>query len=165
MTGRIPPAQGWSKSLEDCHEAIINAYAPVCEEFVRCFPACDLQVDYTYRGKDLQFELFKKGRELQNGAWIVVDKSKVVTDKDGSQPSHHQTYPAQAADIYIREKGKILWPPDAHNDTAEASRVRSLYIKLGTLWMAHGLIAGANWKYSWKDLPHVQVAYSIIGEA
>lgn len=144
-------AQGWSKSLDDCHAKIKETYPLVAKEFLTNHPDCTFRMDYTWRSAAFQFELYKQGRELQNGVWVVVDKSKVVTDKDGTQPSHHQTYPSQAADIYIVKDGKILW-----DDTL------GLYTEVGKIWLRYGLVSGAIWSYNWKDVDHVQISYIII---
>lgn len=145
-----PPACGWSKDLKDCHAKIREAFPAVEEEFKQAHPDCSLKVDYTWRGKELQFQLYQKGRELQNGKWVVVDQGKVVTDKDGTKISHHQVYPAQAADIYIVRDGKIIWTD------------HDLYEELGNIWQNHGLVSGAVWIYKWHDDPHVQVDYKIV---
>ena len=142
--------QGWSKRLEDCHPKIRETFPKVRGDFCGMHSDCTLKVDYTWRSKAFQFELYKKGRSLIDGKWVVSDKSQVVTDKDGSSPSHHQTYPAQAVDIYIERAGKIIW-----EDT-------ELYTDLGNLWDKYGLISGATWVYKWHDPPHVQVAYKIL---
>lgn len=142
--------QGWSKDVSDCHEKIKAAYPSVLAQFVAAHPDCNLKVDYTYRGPALQMELYKKGRQLLNNEWVVVDATQVVTQQDGTKvKSHHNTYPAQAADIYIVQNGKILWDSP-------------LYEELGHLWEKQGLISGATWKYQWKDKDHVQCAYDLI---
>lgn len=151
-----PPAQGWSKSLSDCHVRIQRAYPLVEAEFISTFPGYCIQRDYSYRSPEFQFELYKKGRELQNGVWVVVLKSQVVTDKDGKTPSHHNVYPSQALDMYIKKNGVVIWPDEKKPD------VCAMYMALGNLWVKRGLVSGAVWKYTWKDWDHVQVDYPII---
>lgn len=144
-------ARGWSKSIEDCHDALQRAWPDVKADWERMHPGYTLKLDYTWRSPAFQFELFKKGRALQDGQWVVVNKAEVVTEKDGTKPSHHNVYPSQALDAYIvGPDGHIIWTDGA------------LYTEYGKLWERYGLIAGATWKYSWKDQPHVQVAYSIV---
>lgn len=149
------PVQGWSKDLASCHTAIQDAYPKVKAIFENSHPGMTLYVDYTYRGPQLQFELFKKGRALQGGQWVVVEPKLVVTNDDGVvKKGHHNTWPAQAADIYIVNNGNILW--------GYKPEEQSLYIELGQLWEKEGLVSGMTWKYQWKDPDHVQVAYEIV---
>lgn len=152
----MPKLPDSSKNLADCHEAIRRAVPVVCGQFSLAYPDCELQLDYTYRSPQFQMALFQLGRELQDGYWAVVDQSKVVTDKDGTKPSHHNVYPAQAADVYIKQNGKIIWPDKDKPEICE------LYVAMGKLFEAQGLISGATWKYNWKDWDHIQVAYSIV---
>lgn len=150
----VPPevaARGYSKSVEDCHARIRYAWPLVLAAWKAAHAGLSIRADYSYRSPALQFELFKQGRELQNGVWVVVDRKKVVTEKDGTKLSHHNVYPAQALDMYIADAaGKIIWTSIP------------LYTELGKLWEEQGLIAGATWKYSWRDYSHVQVDYRII---
>jgi len=148
--------RGWSKSLEDCHQRLRDAYQQVKDEFERAHPGMTLKLDYTYRSPAFQFELYKKGRKKMGGAWVVVDKSQVVTDKDGTKPSHHNVWPSQALDHYVVENGSIMWP------NPDDERVCRLYSELGAIWNRAGLISGATWKYGWHDWDHVQVDYPIL---
>lgn len=156
----IPAAiekQGWSKDVHDCHKRIRDAYPLVEAEFVSAHPDCKLKPDYSWRSQEFQFSLFKKGREMQNGVWVVIDETKVVTQKNGSTPSHHQTYPAQALDHYIVRNGSIVWPDEKNAATC------ALYAYLGSIWNKHDIVSGATWKFkNFKDYGHVQVAYEIL---
>lgn len=143
---------GFSKSLDDCDHHIRAVYFDARNDFRAMNPDLDLKVDYTYRSPALQFELFKKGRALDqaSGQWVLTDRTQRVTDKDGvNSKSEHNYYPSRAADIYITRGDKILWPSSENN---------ALYIELGHIWELHGLVSGAIWKFAWKDMPHVQVA-------
>jgi len=155
---RQPPQCGWSKSLDDCHPKIVSAYKTIAPKFEARYPDCHLRVDYTYRSPQFQFGLFKKGRDYVDGKWVVTDKSKVVTQKDGvTEPGHHNVYPSQAADILIVRNEKIIWGNNPSDPTES-----QLYEDLGRMFEAEGLVAGAIWKYNWKDIDHVQVAYEIV---
>jgi len=60
----------------------------------------DCSVLYGTRLPEEQFELFKKGREEINGVWMIKDKRKVVTYKDGYiKRSKHNYIPSQAVDV------------------------------------------------------------------
>lgn len=144
-----------SKSISDCCAQIRSAYPIVQKEFEGSNSGCFLRLDYTYRSPQAQLDLFKKGRIFKNNQWAVFDPKQVVTQEDGTKKlSHHNIYPSQAADVYIMEYGKMLW--------GQKEDEKLLYIQLGNLWTAQGLISGATWKYNWKDPDHVQLAYSII---
>lgn len=70
----------------------------------------DFGITHGLRTPDEQFELFKKGRELKNGKWSVIDKSKIVTFVDGhKRKSKHNT--GEAFDIAVWRNGKITWEP------------------------------------------------------
>lgn len=143
---------GFSKSLDDCDALIQAAYPLVRAEFIARHPNCDLHVDYTYRSPGLQFELFKKGRELDTatGQWVLTDRSARVTDKDGTiKKGKHNFYPSKGADIYITRDGKIIWGVNPEE--------QALYIELANIWKAHGITPGALWT-TFKDWPHVEVA-------
>ena len=45
--------------------------------------AIDNTILHGHRTLEQQFELFKQGRKMVNGSWIIYDKSKVVTYLDG----------------------------------------------------------------------------------
>ena len=64
-----------------------------------------------FRTSEDQFELFKKGRKLVNGLWIITNKKKVVTYRDGLMKlSKHNFNPSKAMDAvpYIEGKG-VTW--------------------------------------------------------
>jgi hypothetical protein len=149
-----PPAQGWSKDLVDCHPALRKAFPIVKTQFETQNPGYTLKLDYTYRSPTLQFTLFQKGRQLENGQWIVMDKTQIVTDLDGTlHKSAHNLFPSQALDVLIIYKDQILW---AEDNTPQIE----LYQRLGQLFIDQGLISGALWKFSWKDNDHVQLSYN-----
>ena len=59
----------------------------------------DNTIIYGNRDQAIQFELYKQGRELINGVWIIVNPNKVVTFKDGYiKMSMHNYYPSKAVD-------------------------------------------------------------------
>jgi len=60
----------------------------------------DNSILYGNRSPETQFDLFKLGRKQDaNGVWQIVDKSKVVTYKDGYEKlSTHNTNPSRAID-------------------------------------------------------------------
>lgn len=150
---------GFSKDLADCDQRIQDAFPLVRADFIKLHPDLDLKIDYTYRSPALQFELFKKGRTLDqiSGQWVLTDRAQRVTDKDGvNSKGEHNFYPSKAADIYIRRGINILWP--LPKDNPEYTDRNALYEELGRLWERRDVTSGATWRFAWKDPPHVQVA-------
>jgi hypothetical protein len=102
-------------------------------------------VEGIHRTPTEQFEIFKKGRAFQNGKWVLVNKAKKATDKDGYEnKSRHNYLPAQAVDI-------ILLKPNGQELDAGPEEQQ-----IGTGAAKFGLDWGGNWK-RWQDLPHIEV--------
>lgn len=67
------------------------------EEVVKTF---DCTVLYGHRTPSEQLELYKQGRELKNGEWVLVDRTKKVTNCDGTvNVSMHNYLPSKAVDV------------------------------------------------------------------
>ncbi len=59
----------------------------------------DNTILYGRRSPEEQFELFKRGRRLESGVWVVENPLEVVTYKDGFEKlSNHNYEPSQAVD-------------------------------------------------------------------
>ncbi len=99
-----------------------------------------------------QFELFKKGRAFQGGKWVVVDKPKIVTGKDGYvNLSRHNTLPCTAMDIGLfttNNAGKEIYLGETVH-----------YNKIGPAAATIPLDWGGNWT-SLVDKPHVEIPLS-----
>jgi len=79
--------------LGTCH-ADLRA---VFHEVIRIF---DCKVIYGHRTPEEQFELFKRGRRLENDIWVIENILEVVTYKDGfDDKSNHNIIPSDAGDI------------------------------------------------------------------
>jgi D-alanyl-D-alanine carboxypeptidase-like protein len=98
-----------------------------------------------HRTPNEQFDLFKKGRQFINGAWVVVNKSEKVTGKDGfKNPSRHNFLPSTAVDIIlIQPDGKVL------KSGPEESRIKAGATKFKFEW-------GGDWT-EFQDMPHIQL--------
>lgn len=73
------------------------ALVALCEAAVAGF---DCSVLYGHRTPEEQFELFKRGRRLESGVWVVVNRLEVVTNLDGvKEKSMHNFFPARAVDV------------------------------------------------------------------
>jgi peptidoglycan L-alanyl-D-glutamate endopeptidase CwlK len=125
----------------------------------------DFGISFGYRSPDEQFELFKKGRANVNGSWIILDKSKVVTYKDGfGNKSRHNL--GEAVDVYAYFKN---YKNEAYNKLALtyiAGIVRSVSEELYAKNMIeYKVISGINWDddedfmfdQSFMDYPHFEL--------
>jgi len=91
-----------------------------------------------------QFELFKQGRAFKNGKWTVVNKSQVVTGKDGFiNKSRHNYLPATAFDIGLFDSAGKYLPDSPHYK----------HIKAGE---AFGFDWGGDWT-TLVDQPHLEI--------
>ena len=80
------------QKLDSCHPDLIVIF----QEVVRIF---DNAIVYGERTPGEQFELYKQGRSLIGGRWVIADKKKVVTYKDGTiSKSNHNYSPSKAVD-------------------------------------------------------------------
>lgn len=108
----------------------------------------DCTVIYGHRNPEEQFELFKKGREKVDGWWTVIDKSKVVTNLDGTtKKSRHNYYPSKAVDV-------VPYPLD-WNDI-DSFKLLASVVKRKALELGIDVEWGGDWK-SFKDYPHWQI--------
>ena len=81
------------QKLNTCHPDLVTVFQEVVKGF-------DNTIIYGERTPTEQFELYKQGRKQDaNGKWVIVDKSKVVTYKDGTtNKSNHNYSPSKAVD-------------------------------------------------------------------
>lgn len=78
--------------LETAHEDLQKVFNRVVKIF-------DNTIIYGHRSPEEQFELYKKGRKLVDRKWVIEDKGKIVTYKDGyEKKSEHNEYPSLAVD-------------------------------------------------------------------
>lgn len=109
----------------------------------------DCTVICGHRSPEEQFELFKKGRENKNFKWVVVDKSKVVTNIDGrAKKSNHNYLPSRAVDV-------VPYPLDwndiaAFKKLGEVAKRKAKELGIKISW-------GGDWQ-SLKDYPHFEEA-------
>lgn len=109
----------------------------------------DCTVICGHRSPEEQFELFKKGRENKNFKWVVVDKSKVVTNIDGrAKKSNHNYLPSKAVDV-------VPYPLD-WNDIAAFKKLGEV-VKRKAKELGIKISWGGDWQ-SLKDYPHFEEA-------
>lgn len=100
-----------------------------------------LFIDFTLRTRAQQAELYAKGRKKVGPLWIVVDRSKKVTDAPPGSSYHEY---GLALDVYPLHMGAPSFR------TPVSVRVVDLAKKHGIAW-------GGNWT-RFKDRPHFQDA-------
>ena len=121
------------------------------ENLQRLFNEVIKEIDCTvicgHRSPEEQFELFKKGRENKNFKWVVVDKSKVVTNIDGrAKKSNHNYLPSRAVDV-------VPYPLDwndlnAFKKLGEVVKRKAKELGIKISW-------GGDWQ-TLKDYPHYE---------
>lgn len=69
----------------------------VCNRVIEVF---DFTVLHGHRSLAEQFALFREGRQLVDGEWVIEDRSKVITYCDGAmKKSNHNYEPSRAVDV------------------------------------------------------------------
>ena len=132
--------------LITCERDIQTIFLEVVKEF-------DCSAISGHRPPEEQFELYKKGRKLVRSEWVVDDKSKIVTYKDGTiKKSKHNFSPSKALDI-------VPYPID-WNDIDRMKTLYDVVLRVQERLLAEGKIEktltwGGYWK--WRDYPHYQI--------
>lgn len=103
----------------------------------------DIIITSTLRDNEKQLQIYKQGRELTNGSYVVVDKSKVVSNAKPGTSFHNY---GLAFDFAVKINGKITWDV-------------KYYIEVGKIGKEVGLEYGGDW-INFKDYPHFQYSYS-----
>ena len=127
----------------------------------------DFGISFTYRDPDEQFELYKKGRKLVNGVWLIEDRKQIVTFKDGyKKQSKHNFNPSKAVDVYAYINGKASWDPMhlAAIGGVVMSVAAQLYkekemkhrLRWGFNWDMDGVLVNMDKDESFVDLPHFE---------
>ena len=116
---------------------------------------------YGYRSRAEQFELYKKGRTLIDGVWIITNPLEVVTYLDGvTKRSNHNYMPALAVDVVP------YYGSGAHIRYNDKSRLYFFagYVKSVAESMGIMIRTGADWDMdtevsdeSFIDLPHFEL--------
>ena len=130
----------------------------------------DFSVIYGHRSPEIQFELYKKGREEKAGKWVICDQKKIVTFKDGvNNKSRHNLEPSGAVDImpYFAKREIDPW---SEKGIPHFIYLAGLIMGLSSYFKAKGmvkteLIWGANWDndgiliydHTLADYPHFQL--------
>lgn len=127
----------------------------------------DFGISQGHRPPKEQFELYKKGRKQKGDEWVINDKSKIITYKDGyDKLSKHNYDPSMAFDFFVWVPGKRELVYDENHLIALAS----MFITIGKDLCNRGEIeyqvrSGMNWDcdgeiltdQSFDDLPHIEL--------
>ena len=136
-----------STDINDCIPELQDAWIEILKSYTSKWPALTLTITCTHRTPEEQFILFKEGREQDyNGAWSIVDSSKVVTYIDGQKSlSAHNFYPARALDVVVTRiaTGQQIWD-------------ESYYKDLILICESVEMESGGSWS-GFKDWPHIQI--------
>ena len=109
----------------------------------------DCTILFGHRTPEEQFELFKKGRRIVDGKWEIVNKSEVVTYKDGfNKKSEHNVEPLS--------KATDATPHPIDWDDRERMYFFAGYVMATAKQMGIKLKWGGDWG-GW-DLVHFQLA-------
>lgn len=136
-----------TRGIEDAAKPIRDAWETIRHEYIQRSPGKYLVLTCVYRSPDEQLALFKQGRTLDSsGNWTIVDKSKVVTNVDGTKIlGAHNYKPSRAIDVMVvdNQTGKPVWEESSYHCLLEIAK-------------GVGLESGGGWK-SIKDWPHIEV--------
>lgn len=108
----------------------------------------DFTVVYGHRTVEEQLELFKVGRKIINGQWVVVGKT--VTKLDGrNKKSKHNYSPSLAIDI-APWTGTIDWGNlEAFKEMADVVKAAAKTVGVEIVW-------GGDWE-KFRDYPHFEL--------
>lgn len=145
-----------SRRIEDCVPPLAAAWEALAKAFHEEYVGWKAVVVCTHRPPEEQFEIFKKGRKLSNGRWVIEDEAKVLTLKDGFKlRGRHNDFPARALDIEV-------YSPDNRKYWDTVSSVEKGTLINPWLWLLdaaprYGLVNGGSWA-TLQDWPHFQLS-------
>jgi len=124
--------------LDTCHPDIQKVMKEAIKQF-------DFKVIYGTRSVTEQMKLYKIGRKLVGGKWVVVGKT--VTNLDGvNKKSNHNYSPSKAIDI---APYPIDWNDiDGFKKMAQIVKNTAMSLGVQLQW-------GGDWKM--RDYPHFEV--------
>jgi len=130
------------ENLEECHILIQK----VIKKAIKYY---DFSVICGHRTNEKQFELYKKGRTLENNIWIVKNKKQIVTNCDGLEIlSMHNYMPSLAVDCEPYPK------PSIKNKKKECGYMAGVIMTIATK-MKIELEWGGFWNF--EDIYHFQL--------
>lgn len=133
-----------SRKIDD----LLPQVARLCQSHIDACKAegIDLLVTSTLRDAASQWQLYSQGRKLEsNGTWVVVDKSKIVTNAKPGQSWHNWRC---AYDVVPLVNGKPVWGTTGDDLV--------LWNTVGKIGHVLGLEWAGNWT-TFKEFPHFQL--------
>lgn len=139
----------------------------IIDEVLR-YSSIDFGISEGHRPVEKQFEHYQKGRtKVDCCNWVIEDKSKVITYKDGHKlKSKHNELPSMAFDFCIYIPGK----PELAYDLNHLIAVGHLFVATGNRLYTEGVIShrvrwGGNFNQDgeilepgiFKDSPHIEL--------
>jgi peptidoglycan L-alanyl-D-glutamate endopeptidase CwlK len=128
--------------------------------------AVDMSLYEGHRPQKVQFSYYKKGRELKNGKWFIINKKAVITNVDGYKiKGKHNYNPSHAVDIraYVPGKKQLTWD-SIHLTYIGASLIMIADFLYNDGIIEHKLRWGGNWDKDGDladntlyDRPHVEI--------
>lgn len=91
-------------------------------------------------------DLFRQGRVLRSGKWVIVDRKKVVTNAPGGHSYHNFSLAVDGA--LLDARGRASWGFDPQG---------KVWQRVVALARGRGLAWGGDWR-TFKDPPHFQPA-------
>lgn len=128
--------------------------------------AVDMTLYEGHRPPAKQFKYFKKGRELKNGEWVVVNRKAVITNVDGYNiKGKHNYSPSHAVDLraYVPGKESLTW------DVSHITYIAASLVMIAEFLYLDGVIShklrwGGNWDKDGDladnklyDRPHLEI--------
>lgn len=144
--------------LETCHGDL----QIILHQAISTLPAgLDMTIIFGRRTPSEQFKLFKKGRIYRTiGKWVITDKSKIVTYKDGyKKRSRHNYKPSLAVDV-------APYPIDWKNINEFFYLAGHIMAVAKKLYAIGGIDNKLEWGGRWrrfKDYPHFQLKFPVKG--
>jgi len=115
----------------------------------------DFFIYETYRSFDKQLEYYKSGRELQNGIWVVVDKSLVKTNAKPGMSFHAYGLAFDAVVDADATKQGVQWSwADTYKD-ADGTIQKVDWKGMGKISVSLGMEWAGNWT-TFTEYPHSQ---------
>lgn len=130
------------------------------EKFAEKAKELDFYIYETYRSFDKQMEYYKSGRELQNGLWVVVEKTLVKTNAKPGMSFHAYGLAFDAVVDADEKKAGIQYSWDDTYLDKDGKVQKTDWKAMGKLSVSLGLEWAGNWK-TFTEYPHSQNRFGL----
>jgi peptidoglycan L-alanyl-D-glutamate endopeptidase CwlK len=138
-------------------ESLFPPFRELAEKFAEEVKPLRFYMKETYRSFERQFELFQKGRELQNGVWVVVNKSLVVTNARPGFSFHAYGLAFDSVPDGNTQKEGIQWTWEDYDLTKEGNQSIP-WFEVANIGRNLGLEWAGDWK-TFQEMPHFQKTF------